>query len=99
MFENLSIGSGWNVKSHYHSQHLHGIFKSQQKFELEIHPWAVKYFPAAVLDLMKKRFQCLQLAAEKVEGEIFAKAIEDWVQKESRKSCKKNSFFFAIHRG
>jgi prostatic aicd phosphatase len=99
MFAELSIGSGWNITSYFHTQHLYGIFKSQSDFGLEIPKWAEKFYPAAMQDLMEKGFifEAFNSQLKKLKGGVFVKrAIEDWERKVDDK-LKEKVFLFSAH--
>ena len=99
MFEELSRNSGWQIKSHFHIQHLFGIFKCQQELGMEIPDWAKKYFPSAMQDLMEKGFifNSYNPQLKKLKGGFFVKkAIEDWEKKVEQKLNTK-IFLYSAH--
>lgn len=98
MFRELSVKSGWNVTSHFHTQHLFGVFKSQQDFGLKIPDWAEKFYPSAMQDIMEKGFifNAYNSQLKKLKGGYFVKrAIEDWEKKIENKISQKVLVFSA----
>jgi prostatic aicd phosphatase len=99
MFEELSNYTGWNVKTPLYVLHLHGIFKAQEEFGLELPKWAKEYFPRKIEDLVEKAhiYNSYNAELKKLKGGPFVKkAFEDWNNKVQGK-LKEKIFVYSAH--
>lgn len=99
MFEQLSNYTGWKVKTPLYVQHLHGIFKSQEEFGLELPKWVKSYYPHDLHDFVMKAniYNAYNSQLKKLKGGVFLKkVINDWELKISGNLDKK-IFIYSGH--